>query len=78
MLCQPDDLRHNSNYVCLRNLMQTGAALFWNYEAVGFHVLVDFRYYALNTHSNPLNYFEIHRTKLLRDVRVVRFYELWN
>lgn len=78
MLCQPDDLRHNSDYVGLRNLMQAGAALFWNYEAVGFHVLVDFLDYALNTHSNPLNYFEIHRTKLLRDVRVVRFDEFWN
>lgn len=78
MLCQPDDLRHYSDYVCLRNLMEAGAPLFWHYETVGFHVFVDFRYYTLNAHSDSLNGFEIHRTKLLCDVQVVRFYEFLN
>jgi hypothetical protein len=75
MLSQPDYLRHYSDYVRLSNLMQAGAALFWHNEAVGFHILVDFLYYTLNAHCNSLDRFEIHRTKLLSDVRVISFYE---
>ena len=75
MLCQPNDLRHYSNYVRLSNLMQTGASLFWNNEAIGLHILVDFLYDTLNAHSNSLNCFEIHRTKLLGDVRIISLYE---
>jgi len=78
VLCQPDDLLHYSNYVGLRNLMQAGAALLWDYEAVGLHVLVDFLYKTLDAHSNSLNSLEIHRAKLLGDVRIVCYFELFN
>jgi hypothetical protein len=78
MLCQPDDLLHYSGYIRLRNLMQAGGAMFWHYEAVGLHVLIDFRNYTLDAHSHPLNGLEIHSTKLLGDVRVVSFYEFLN
>ena len=75
MLCQPNDFRHYSDYVSLSNLMQAGAALFWNNKAVGLHVLVDFLYYTLNANSDSLDGFEIHRTKFLSNVRVISFYE---
>jgi hypothetical protein len=78
MLCQSDDLLHYSNYVGLRNLMQTGAALLWDYEAVGFHVLVDFLYKTLDAHSNSLNSLEIHRAKLLGNVRIFCNFEFLN
>ena len=62
MLCQRDNLRHYPNYISLRYLMKAVAAMFWHYEFVWFHILVDHWYYIIDLVSHPVYILEIHGT----------------
>ena len=56
--------------------METVTSMFWNYKAKRLHVFVELSYYPVDTYENSLDGFEVHSTKLLRNIWIISVYEL--